>query len=185
MNSVDLTADLQLLLTSPNVQHNLSVPQLTEKVIARNEGTLTSTGAVRATTGAYTGRSPKDKFIVQEQSTKDKIDWGSVNQPISEEAFDRLYTKVVSYLKERDELFVFEGFAGADEKYRLPITVVNEFAWHNLFARQLFIRPETNDKKPLNSRSPFFPRLILKQTRKRTAHILKHLSSFHLKNEPF
>ncbi|WP_032796315.1 phosphoenolpyruvate carboxykinase (ATP), partial [Streptococcus sobrinus] len=69
---------------SPNVHHNLSAPKLTEKVISRNEGTLTSTGAVRATTGAYTGRSPKDKFIVREQSTENQIDWGAVNQPISE-----------------------------------------------------------------------------------------------------
>ena len=112
MNSVDLTADLQALLTSPNVRHNLSAAQLTEKVLSRNEGILTSTGAVRATTGAYTGRSPNDKFIVEEESTINKIDWGTVNQPISEEAFERLYTKVVSYLKQRDELFVFEGFAG-------------------------------------------------------------------------
>ncbi|AWK47274.1 phosphoenolpyruvate carboxykinase (ATP) [Bacillus velezensis] len=146
MKLVDLTADLQVLLASPNVHHNLSAPKLTEKVISRNEGTLTSTGAVRATTGAYTGRSPKDKFIVREQSTENQIDWGAVNQPISEEAFEKLYAKVVSYLKQRDELFVFEGFAGADEKYRLPITVVNEFAWHNLFARQLFIRPETDER---------------------------------------
>ncbi|WP_146738068.1 phosphoenolpyruvate carboxykinase (ATP), partial [Bacillus tropicus] len=85
-------------------------------------------------------------FIVREQSTENQIDWGAVNQPISEEAFEKLYAKVVSYLKQRDELFVFEGFAGADEKYRLPITVVNEFAWHNLFARQLFIRPETDER---------------------------------------
>ncbi|OLG13264.1 Phosphoenolpyruvate carboxykinase (ATP) [Bacillus paralicheniformis] len=120
-----------------NVQLNLSVPLLVEKVLERKEGVLTSSGAVRATTGTYTGRSPKDKFIVEEASTKDKIDWGAVNQPISEAAFDRLYTKVLSYLKERDELYVFEGFAGADEKYRLPITVVNEFAWHNLFVSQL------------------------------------------------
>ncbi|KZE57157.1 phosphoenolpyruvate carboxykinase (ATP) [Bacillus velezensis] len=148
MKLVDLTADLQALLASPNVHHNLSAPKLTEKVISRNEGTLTSTGAVRATTGAYTGRSPKDKFIVREQCTENQIDWGAVNQPISEEAFEKLYAKVVSYLKQRDELFVFEGFAGADEKYRLPITVVNEFAWHNLFARQLFIRPETDERDP-------------------------------------
>lgn len=148
MNSVDLTTDLQTLLTGENVQMNLSVPHLVEKILERKEGVLTSSGAVRATTGTYTGRSPKDKFIVEEASTKDKIDWGAVNQPISEAAFDRLYAKVLGYLKERDELYVFEGFAGADEKYRLPITVVNEFAWHNLFARQLFIRPEEHDKKP-------------------------------------
>lgn len=120
MNSVDLKEDLQSLLSLENTHQNLSVPKLVEKILARNEGVLTSTGAVRATTGAYTGRSPKDKFIVKEESSEHKIDWGQVNQPISKEAFDRLYTKVVSYLKERDELFVFEGFAGADERYRMP-----------------------------------------------------------------
>ena len=90
MNSVDLTTDLQTLLTGENVQMNLSVPHLVEKILERKEGVLTSSGAVRATTGTYTGRSPKDKFIVEEASTKDKIDWGAVNQPISGAAFDRL-----------------------------------------------------------------------------------------------
>ncbi|MEW4097455.1 phosphoenolpyruvate carboxykinase (ATP) [Bacillus altitudinis] len=153
MNSVDLKEDLQSLLSLENTHQNLSVPKLVEKILARNEGVLTSTGAVRATTGAYTGRSPKDKFIVKEENSEHKIDWGQVNQPISKEAFDRLYTKVVSYLKERDELFVFDGFAGADEKYRMPITVVNEFAWHNLFAKQLFIRPDGST--PASNEKPF------------------------------
>lgn len=153
MNSVDLKEDLQSLLSLENTHQNLSVPKLVEKILARNEGVLTSTGAVRATTGAYTGRSPKDKFIVKEENSEHKIDWGQVNQPISKEAFDRLYTKVVSYLKERDELFVFDGFAGADEKYRMPITVVNEFSWHNLFAKQLFIRPDGST--PSSNEKPF------------------------------
>ncbi|MDX5475433.1 MAG: phosphoenolpyruvate carboxykinase (ATP), partial [Bacillaceae bacterium] len=107
----------------------------------RNEGTLSSTGAILATTGKYTGRSPKDKFIVEDEVSKSKVDWGKVNQPISEEVFDRLYEKVLQYLGDKEEIFVFKGFAGADEKYRLPIQVINEFAWHNLFAHQLFIRP--------------------------------------------
>ena len=107
--------------------------KLVEKVLTRNEGLLTSTGAVRATTGKYTGRSPKDKFIVEEDSVKDKIDWGSINQPISETVFSRLYHKVLDYLAEKDEMFVFKGFAGADKKHRLPIQVINEYAWHNLF----------------------------------------------------
>jgi phosphoenolpyruvate carboxykinase (ATP) len=75
----------------------------------------------------------------------DDINWGSVNQPIDEETFEKLYAKVVSYLKEKNELFVFKGFAGADENYRLPIQVVNEFAWHNLFAHQLFLRPSAEE----------------------------------------
>ncbi|SHQ05364.1 Phosphoenolpyruvate carboxykinase [ATP] [Mycobacteroides abscessus subsp. abscessus] len=145
MNSVRISNQLSELLASGHVHVQLSVPQLVEKVLTRNEGVLTSTGAVRATTGKYTGRSPKDKFIVEEASTKDKIDWGAVNQPISPEVFERLYNKVLGYLKDRDELFVFKGFAGADKKHRLPIQVINEFAWHNLFAHQLFIRPTAEE----------------------------------------
>ncbi|MCM3575806.1 MULTISPECIES: phosphoenolpyruvate carboxykinase (ATP) [Mesobacillus] len=141
MNVVGISNELSALLKGSNVQVQLSVPQLVEKVLNRNEGLLTSTGAVRATTGKYTGRSPKDKFIVEEESVKDKIDWGSVNQPISEESFTKLYNKVLNFLKEKEEVFVFKGFAGADKKYRLPIQVINEYAWHNLFAHQLFIRP--------------------------------------------
>lgn len=141
MNSVSIPGELKELLEGQNAHIQLSVPQLVEKVLNRNEGLLTSTGAVRATTGKYTGRSPKDKYIVEEASTKDKIDWGSVNQPISEEVFSNLYNKVTNYLKEQEEIFVFKGFAGADKNSRLPIQVINEYAWHNLFAHQLFIRP--------------------------------------------
>lgn len=145
MNSVDVSNELHQLLTGNNVQTQLSVPQLVEKVLSRNEGVLTSTGAVKAETGKYTGRSPKDKFIVEEASVKDKIDWGSVNQPISEDVFNKLYNKVVDYLKAKEEIFVFKGFAGADESTRLPIRVVNEYAWHNLFAHTLFIRPNEEE----------------------------------------
>ncbi|MBT2691360.1 phosphoenolpyruvate carboxykinase (ATP) [Bacillus sp. ISL-47] len=145
MNSVSISNELSELLNGSNIQVQLSVPQLVEKVLNRNEGSLTSTGAVRATTGKYTGRSPKDKYIVEEASNKDKIDWGSVNQPISEEAFSNLYNKVINYLKEKEEVFVFKGFAGADKKHRMPIQVINEYAWHNLFAHQLFIRPAEDE----------------------------------------
>ncbi|MDM5210567.1 phosphoenolpyruvate carboxykinase (ATP) [Peribacillus sp. NJ4] len=145
MNSVDVSNELHQLLTGNNVQTQLSVPQLVEKVLSRNEGVLTSTGAVKAETGKYTGRSPKDKYIVEEASVKDKVDWGSVNQPISEDVFNKLYNKVVDYLKAKEEIFVFKGFAGADESSRLPIRVVNEYAWHNLFAHTLFIRPNEEE----------------------------------------
>ncbi|MEI2471217.1 phosphoenolpyruvate carboxykinase (ATP) [Peribacillus frigoritolerans] len=145
MNSVDVSNELHQLLTGNNVQTQLSVPQLVEKVLSRNEGVLTSTGAVKAETGKYTGRSPKDKYIVEEASVKDKIDWGPVNRPISEDVFNKLYNKVVDYLKAKEEIFVFKGFAGADESSRLPIRVVNEYAWHNLFAHTLFIRPNEEE----------------------------------------
>jgi phosphoenolpyruvate carboxykinase (ATP) len=152
MNSISIPNELSALLNGENVQTQLSVPQLVEKVLTRKEGSLTSTGAVRATTGKYTGRSPKDKYIVEEDSVKSKIDWVS-NQPISEEVFSNLYTKVLEYLKVQEEVFVFKGFAGADKKYRLPIQVINEYAWHNLFAHQLFIRP--NDEELLDHQSQF------------------------------
>ncbi|MBE7121533.1 phosphoenolpyruvate carboxykinase (ATP) [Bacillus cereus] len=141
MSTVNVQIGLHELLNGSNAQIQLSVPQLVEKVLMRNEGKLTSTGAVSASTGKYTGRSPKDKFIVKEASVADKIAWGAVNQPISEEHFNKLYTKVLEYLKEKEELFIFKGFAGADRNYRLPIQVINEYAWHNLFVHQLFIRP--------------------------------------------
>ncbi len=120
---------------------DLPVSRLVEKALMRKEGVLTSKGALSVETGKYTGRSPKDKFIVDEPSVHDNIDWGAVNQPIDKEVFASLYKKVIDYLKTKDELFVTNAFAGADPNYRLPIQVVNEYAWHNLFARQLFIRP--------------------------------------------
>ncbi len=86
-----------------------------------------------------------EEYTVEEESTKDQIDWGKVNQPISSEVFDNLYVKVIKYLKERDELFVFKGFAGADKDSQLSIQVINEYAWHNLFAHQLFIRPTADE----------------------------------------
>ncbi|EJR39888.1 MULTISPECIES: phosphoenolpyruvate carboxykinase (ATP) [Bacillus] len=153
MSTVNVQIGLHELLNGSNAQIQLSVPQLVEKVLMRNEGKLTSTGAVSASTGKYTGRSPKDKFIVKEASVADKIAWGAVNQPISEEHFNKLYIKVLEYLKEKEELFIFKGFAGADRNYRLPIQVVNEYAWHNLFVHQLFIRP--NEEELANHESEF------------------------------
>jgi phosphoenolpyruvate carboxykinase (ATP) len=145
MNSVDTRNDLLQLLKESHVLVQLSVPQLVEKILTRDEGALTSTGAISVVTGKYTGRSPQDKFIVLEQSTKDKIEWGTTNQPISESAFTSLYHKVIDYLKEKNEIYVFKGFAGADKKSRLPIQIVNELAWQNLFVHQLFIRPSNDE----------------------------------------
>ncbi|GIO28591.1 phosphoenolpyruvate carboxykinase (ATP) [Ornithinibacillus bavariensis] len=141
MNMVMKSSLLEELLSGNNVKKNLSVAQLVEKVLSRKEGLLSDTGAVLATTGKYTGRSPEDKFIVKDTFSEGKVDWGKVNQPIDKEIFEKLYKKVIQHLKSQNEIFVFEGFAGADENYRLPIQVINEFAWHNLFAKQLFIRP--------------------------------------------
>ncbi|MFD2922778.1 phosphoenolpyruvate carboxykinase (ATP) [Halobacillus naozhouensis] len=141
MSAINQMSDLNQLLAQEHVLHHLSVPQLVEKILSKKEGSLTDRGAVLATTGTYTGRSPKDKFIVKDHESESTVNWGSTNQSIDDSTFVRLYHKVLDYLKERDELFVFKGYAGADKKNRLPIQVINEFAWHNLFAHQMFIRP--------------------------------------------
>lgn len=123
---------------------DLQPAELIEHSLRRKEGMLTSVGALQVTTGKYTGRSPKDKFIVEEESIKQDVDWGSVNQPISKEVFNHLLEKVFNYLKDK-ERFIFNGYAGADKNYRMPIRVINEYAWHNLFARQLFVRPTAEE----------------------------------------
>jgi phosphoenolpyruvate carboxykinase (ATP) len=97
-------------------------------------------GALATTTGARTGRSPDAKFLVDDGQVHDEIWWGEVNKPMPVETFDRFHRKVLDYLADR-ELYVFDGFAGADPEYRLPVRVVTETAWHNLFAHQLFLRP--------------------------------------------
>ncbi|MEK3937570.1 phosphoenolpyruvate carboxykinase (ATP) [Sporosarcina sp. FSL W7-1349] len=147
MISAKIGDALKNLLAGENVNIQLSVPQLVEKATSRGEAQLTADGAITARTGKYTGRSPEDKYIVEEASSKDKIDWGKVNRPISSEIFDSLYTKVLDHLSKKDELFVFKGFAGADKDSRLAIQVVNEYAWQNLFVHQLFIRPTEEELK--------------------------------------
>ncbi|MCC7498133.1 MAG: phosphoenolpyruvate carboxykinase (ATP) [Bryobacterales bacterium] len=129
---------------------NLGTAQLVEAAIQRREGLLASGGAFVVRTGNQTGRSPQDKFTVRDAMTEDAVAWGPVNQPFTPENFDRLYDKLIAYLQARD-LFVQDCFAGADTRYRLPIRIISERAWHNLFARQLFVRPDwlrTEDHVP-------------------------------------
>lgn len=128
------------IINPTRVYRNLSPAILVEKAIERGEGTLSSTGALVVTTGKYTGRSPEDKFIVDTEAIHDSIAWGKVNKPISKEKFDFIYSKVISYLQNR-EIFVFDGFAGADPTCRLKFRIVNELASQNLFIQQLLIRP--------------------------------------------
>ncbi len=128
------------------VHRNLSAAALVEHAVRRQEGVLSSLGAFAAFTGARTGRSPKDKFLVREASVEPHVNWGPVNQPMTPAAFDRLHDLIRVYLQNR-ELFVFDGHACAHPAHRLNLRVVSEKAWHNLFARCLFIRP-TADELP-------------------------------------
>lgn len=140
------TTKIDKLLKKPTSHFQLSTTQLYNKILDNNEGVLTELGAVNASTGKYTGRSPKDKFFVSEPSYRDNIDWGEINQPIDEETFLKLYHKVLDYLDKKDELYVFKGYAGSDKDTMLKLTVINELAWHNLFAKNMFIRPESKEE---------------------------------------
>ncbi|HHY47953.1 MAG TPA: phosphoenolpyruvate carboxykinase (ATP) [Firmicutes bacterium] len=126
------------------VHRNLSIPALIETAVLRGEGILTARGALNVLGGKYTGRSPGDKFIVDEPGVHDEIWWGPVNAPFDPERFGRLYHRLLGYLQ-KCEAFVFDGFVGADPDYRMPIRVVNELAWQNAFAHQLFIRPSPQE----------------------------------------
>jgi phosphoenolpyruvate carboxykinase (ATP) len=117
---------------------------LYEEAIRRREARVAHLGPLVVRTGQYTGRAPKDKFVVQDSTSQDKVWWGSVNQPMSEERFDALKRRLLAYWQGRD-LFVQDCYAGADPNYRLPIRVITETAWHNLFARDMFIQAKPEE----------------------------------------
>ncbi len=123
---------------------NLSPSELIEDCIITGDGMLTDTGALAIDTGEFTGRSPKDRFIVRDEITEKAVWWGDVNIGFSSERFDALYTRMKSFLVEKD-VYVRDTYACADKKFRLNIRVVSEFAWSNLFAYNMFLRP-TNDE---------------------------------------
>ena len=132
----------QGLTPSGAVHWNLMAPALIEAAIRRREGTLADMGPFVATTAPHTGRSPNDKFVVRESGTEGDVDWGKVNQPLSEEHFDGLLADVKAYLNAREDLFVQDLFCGADEAHRLSVRYVTPNAWHAAFVRNMFIRPE-------------------------------------------
>lgn len=123
------------------MQQDLSQQALVEQAIKRKEGVLSQSGALRVETGKRTGRSPKDRFIVDDKTTHETIDWGVVNQPISAAAFDALWQKANAYIADKD-FFVSHLRVGACDEHFLPVKVITETAWQNLFARHMFVRPE-------------------------------------------
>ncbi len=132
-------------IRNPLAAHwNLGAAQLTEEAIRRREGELAAGGALVVRTGPFTGRSPNDKYLVRDEMTESTVQWGAVNQAISEERFEGLRRKMLAFWQGR-ELFVQDCFAGADPTHRLPVRVISQFAWHNLFGRQLFLRPEPHE----------------------------------------
>ena len=132
------------IVNTAAVYRNLTPAQLIEHALRREEGTLSDKGALVVKTGKYTGRSAHDKFIVDKPSVHDDIVWGKVNRPIEKEKFDAIYSKVIAYLQNKD-VFIFDGFAGANPKYTQAFRIVNELASQNLVIHQLLRRP-TDDQ---------------------------------------
>ena len=139
-------------ISPSKIYRNLSVDDLVQTAVARNEGVINSTGSLSVNTGKYTGRSPDDRFIVYDDKTRNTIDWGKINHQFQSEKFEKILEKMKHFVDGKD-LFVFDGFVGADKENQLSIRVINDHVWQSLFARQLFIRPS---KEELENHKPEF-----------------------------
>jgi phosphoenolpyruvate carboxykinase (ATP) len=126
---------------------NLGVAALYEEALRRGEGLLSKDGAFVCSTGKYTGRSPNDKFVVKEASSEKNVDWGKVNKPFDPAKFSALHARMMAHAADKD-LFVLDAYAGADPAFRLPVRIVTELAWHNMFVRNMFI-PENDPARQL------------------------------------
>ena len=149
----DLALDKMGFTDLGQVLRNLPVEDIIENIVAHQEGTLGLNGAVMVDTGRYTGRSPKDKYFVDEESSNKNLWWGPVNAKIDESIFDDLYEQVVDYYNHSDDsnTYVFDGFAGADPTYRLNVRIIAKKAWQAHFAHNMFIRPEKGELDGFNT----------------------------------
>ena len=148
----DLALDKMGFTDIGQVLRNLPVEDIIENIVDHQEGTLGLNGAVMVDTGRYTGRSPKDKYFVDEESSNKNLWWGPVNAKIDESIFDDLYEQVVDYYNHSDDsnTYVFDGFAGADPTYRLNVRIIAKKAWQAHFAHNMFIRPENGELDGFN-----------------------------------
>jgi len=135
----------ELGILAEHIHWNLDSATLTQQTLTLGQGSLSDKGALCVNTGKFTGRSPKDKFIVKDAVTSNTIDWGDINIPTSEEVYNRLYDKMVKFLSDK-EIWARDCYAGAHPDYRLRVTVVNTTPWANLFCHNLFIRPTTEEQ---------------------------------------
>ena len=133
-------------IKNADIHYNLTSDELHDKTLALNQGKESAFGAIAINTGEFTGRSPKDRFIVKDAVTEDKVWWGNINIPFDAGKFDALYEKVTNYLSEK-EIYVRDSYACADENYKLNIRVINEYPWSNMFAYNMFLRPTAEELK--------------------------------------
>jgi len=132
--------------TSNTVFWNCLPETLVELSIKENEGLLSNSGALNVRTGKFTGRSPKDRFIVKDNITKDQVFWGDVNMAVTPEVFDGIYDEMKDFLKDK-KLYVHDGFIGADERYRKSVRVIGQLPWSAIFAHNMFLRPTIDQLK--------------------------------------
>ena len=137
---------INLGIKNATIRYQLTSDELHAITIEKEQGITSSLGAIAVNTGEFTGRSPKDRFIVKDAVTKDEVWWSDINLPFDSQKFDVLYTKVTDYLSEK-EIFVRDSYACADENYQLSIRVVNEYPWSNMFAHNMFLRPSEAELK--------------------------------------
>jgi phosphoenolpyruvate carboxykinase (ATP) len=133
-------------IKNATTHYNLTSDELHATAIRKEQAVEALSGALAVNTGEFTGRSPKDRFIVKDDITKDEVWWGDINIPFDADKFDKLYDKVTNYLSEK-EIFVRDCYACADEDYKLNIRVVNEYPWSNMFAYNMFLRPTEEELK--------------------------------------
>lgn len=139
------------------IHRNESPENLVQLAVEKNEGIVTSTNSLAVKTGKYTGRSPDDRFIVYDDLTHDSVDWGKINHQFPVGKFDKIFEKMKKFVSGK-ELFVFDGFVGADPQNRIAIRVINDHSWQSLFARQLFVRPSSSE---LESHEPEFTMMCI------------------------
>ena len=126
------------------VYWNLPTEALYEEIIFRGEAQISRNGPVVVNTGKHTARAANDKYIVEESPTEANVWWGQYNRPYERAQFDELYIRLQGYLQGRD-VFVQDCFGGADPNYQLPVRIITEYAWHSLFARNMFVKPPSNE----------------------------------------
>jgi Phosphoenolpyruvate carboxykinase (ATP) len=124
--------------------HNLPIQDLYDHTLKLGQGEVADNDALVVSTGEFTGRSPKDKFVVRDANTEDNVWWGAINNPFPEENFQPLMNRVLEFLEDKP-LYVRDAYAGADPNYRLRVRVINQHPWQNLFVHNLFIRPEEKE----------------------------------------
>src|SRR5437764_1812789 len=137
--------DAQGIATGAEIFWNLTTAPLVEHAVRRGEGLLAKDGPLVVRTGRHTGRSAQDKFIVKDTVTENSVWWGKTNRPMDPEAFDRLHDDFLLALGDKDMLFVADLYGGSQAEHRVRVRVINEFAWHNLFARTLLVRPDAHE----------------------------------------